>query len=318
MGLSLLNTSLNNRCLCLRYHVPAERFVPIVSPDDGYDGHYDRCDDAYSSRKEAAALYSRASAIVDAMPSSAAALSRAYATATLRPSNRCCTGPLYSGGGSGGVGGSGGGGSGGCGYQYGTVGRSRSPRDLSPSGLVRQQAVHLSSTGSPPKGPSNNNNNNNNSGNNNINNNNNACLLQYDVHSANTLPRCSSANVVCAGQNHYDEPVVTGYGGSHAAARRISSSCIRESTALACCSTAAYSGYATLSGVKSAAAATSTASATATSTPSAVAAAVAAAAAAAATTSTPSTTTHSSGSGSGGGNNNNAHCPPAQPNNASW
>lgn len=236
------------------------------------------------------------------MPSSAAALSRAYATATLRPSNRCCTGPLYSGGGSGGVGGSSGGG--GCGgYQYGTVGRSRSPRDLSPSGLVRQQAAHLSSTGSSPKGPSNNNNN--------------ACLqVQYDPHSAaSTLPRCSSANVVCAGQNGYDEPATTGYSGSHAATRRISSSCIRESSALACCSTAAYSGHAALSGVKSAAAATSAAS----STPSAVAASVAAAAAAA--TSTPSSSAQTcGGSGSGGGNNNNnnAHCPPTQPNNASW
>lgn len=251
------------------------------------------------------------------MPSSAAALSRAYATATLRPSNRCCTGPLYSGGGSGGVGVSGGsgGGGGGCGYQYGTVGRSRSPRDLSPSALVRQRVTHLSSTGSPPKGPPNNNN----GGNNINNNNNNACLVQYDAHSA-TLPRCSSANVVCTGQNSYDEPAATNYGGSHAATRRISSSCIRESSALACCSTAAYSGHAALSGVKSAAAATSTTSTTATSTPSAVAAAVAAAAAA---TSTPSTTTQASGSGSGGGNNNNnnnnnAHCPPAQPNNASW
>lgn len=245
---------------------------------------------------------------MDAMPSSAAALSRAYATATLRPSNRCCTGPLYSGGSSGGVGGSsgGGGGGGGCGgYQYGTVGRSRSPRDLSPSGLVRQQAAHLSSTGSPPKGPSNNNNN--------------ACLqVQYDAHSvASTLPRCSSANVVCAGQNGYDEPAATGYSGSHAATRRISSSCIRESSALACCSTAAYSGHAALSGVKSAAAATSAAS----STPSAVAASVAAAAAAAATSTPSSSAQICGGSGNGGGNNNNnnnAHCPPTQPNNASW
>jgi len=250
---------------------------------------------------------------VDAMPSSAAALSRAYATATLRPSNRCCTGPLYSSGGSGGVGSSGGGGSG-CDYQYGTVSRSRSPRDLSPSGLVRQQATHLSSTGSSPKGSTNTNNNN--SGGNNIHNNNSACLVQYDAHSA-TLPRCSSANVVCAGQNGYDEPAATNYGGTHAATRRISSSCIRESSALACCSTAAYSGHAALSGVKSAAAATSTAATTATSSSSAVAAAVAAAAAA---TSTPSTAAQASGSGSGGGNNNNnnAHCPPAQPNNASW
>ncbi|XP_050058625.1 inactive rhomboid protein 1 isoform X1 [Aphis gossypii] len=301
---SYTTTAKRNESAYSRYHIPAERFVPIVSPDDGYDGHYDRCDDAaYSSRKEAAALYSRASAIVDAMPSSAAALSRAYATATLRPSNRCCTGPLYSGGSSGGVGGSSGGGGGGCGgYQYGTVGRSRSPRDLSPSGLVRQQAAHLSSTGSPPKGPSNNNNNNN------------ACLqVQYDAHSvASTLPRCSSANVVCAGQNGYDEPAATGYSGSHAATRRISSSCIRESSALACCSTAAYSGHAALSGVKSAAAATSAAS----STPSAVAASVAAAAATA--TSTPSSSAQICGGSGSGNNNNNAHCPPTQPNNASW
>lgn len=270
-----------------RYHVPAERFVPIVSPDDGYDGHYDRCDDAYSSRKEAAALYSRASAIVDAMPSSAAALSRAYATATMRPSNRCCTGPMYSGGGSSG--------GGGCGYQqYGTVGRSRSrsPRDPSPSGMVRPQAAHLSSTGSPPKGqqlppPSNGNA---------------QCLLQYDSHAASTLPRCGSASVIWAGQNQYgggghDEPSSTGYGGGHPVSRRISSSCIRESTALACCSTAAYSGH----GVKNGGAPATLAS-VATS---------------AATTPPVAATGHTSSNGSYI-SGQSAHCPPAQPNNASW
>lgn len=284
-----------------RYHIPAERFVPIVSPDDGYDGHYDRCDDAYSSRKEAAALYSRASAIVDAMPSSAAALSRAYATTTMRPSNRCCTSPLYSGG----SGGSGGGGGSGCGYQYGTVSRSRSPRDLSPSGLVRQQAAHLSSTGSPSKVPSNNNN---------------MCLLQYDSHAANTLPRCGSANVICSGPSHYggsnghDEQTAAGYGGGHAAQRRISSSCIRESTALVCCSTADYSGHAILAGIKNAAVATTlstmaTAAAVTTTTTSSTASATV-------TANTPSGTAHISGNNYTFGQN--AHCPPAQPNNASW
>lgn len=290
-----------------RYHIPAERFVPIVSPDDGYDGHYDRCDDAYSSRKEAAALYSRASAIVDAMPSSAAALSRAYATATMRPSNRCCTGPLYSGGSGGGGGSSSGGGSG-CGYQYGTVSRSRSPRDLSPSGLVRQQAAHLSSTGSPPKGPSNNNNN--------------MCLLQYDSHAANTLPRCGSANVICSGQNQYggggnghDEQPAVGYSGGHVAQRRISSSCIRESTALVCCSTAAYSGHAILAGIKNTAAATTSSTMVAASV-AATTTTISSTASATIAVATPSVTVNTSGNNYSSGQN--AHCPPAQPNNATW
>lgn len=214
------------------------------------------------------------------MPSPADAQSRTYAAATMRSSNRCCTGPQYSGGN-------------GCGYQYGTVGRPRSPRDLSPSGLVRQQAAHLSSTGSPPKGSSNN-----------------MCLLQYDSNPANTLPRCGSANVICAGQNHYgtggghDEQLATGYSGGHAAPRRISSSCIRESTALVCCPSAPYSNHAGLGGIKNTAATTSSAASTTTS----VAVAPAATPLAANLTS---------------GNNNysssqNAHCPPAQLNNVSW
>lgn len=215
------------------------------------------------------------------MPSPADAQSRTYAAATMRSSNRCCTGPQYSGGS-------------GCGYQYGTAGRPRSPRDLSPSGLVRQQAAHLSSTGSPPKGSSNNN----------------MCLLQYDSHPANTLPRCGSANVICAGQNHYgtggvhDEPLATGYSGSHVAPRRISSSCIRESTALACCSSAAYSNYAALGGIKN--------TATTTSSTASTTASVAGASAA-----TPLATTHTSGN-SNYSSGQNAHCPPVQLNNVSW
>ncbi|XP_050541106.1 inactive rhomboid protein 2-like isoform X1 [Daktulosphaira vitifoliae] len=204
-----------NESIYARYQ-PTERFVPIVSPDDGYDGHYDRCDDVYGTRKDTSA-YTRASSIVDALQPSSAALSRAYATATMRSSNRCCTGSVYSSGIA----------SVGCGYQYANS-RARSPRDLSPTGLVQHQTGHMSSStgSSPPKGP----------------NSNNLCLLQYDSHTA-TLPRCGSANIICSGPSHFDA-----YGNT--APRRISTSCIRESTALACCSSTAYPSQAVMSNVK--------------------------------------------------------------------
>lgn len=210
-----------------RYPPPAERFVPIVSPDDGYDGHYDRCDDAYVGNRKDASAYARASSIVDTLQPSSAALSRAYATATMRPSNRCCAGSVYSSGGGGVT-------SIGCGgYQYAT-GRTRSPRDLSPTGLVRHQTGHLSSStgSSPPKGP----------------NSNSMCLLQYDSHTA-TLPRCGSANIICSGPSHFDghRDEMPAYGNT--APRRISTSCIRESAALACCPSTAgsYSGQTVVS-----------------------------------------------------------------------
>ncbi|XP_050422182.1 inactive rhomboid protein 1 isoform X2 [Adelges cooleyi] len=236
-----------------RYPPVAERFVPIVSPDDGYDGHYDRCDDAYATTRKDAALYSRATAIVDSLQPSAAALSRAYATATLRPSNRCCTAAssVYSGGG-------GSGSSVGCSYQYGGS-RSRSPRDLSPNALVRPQAgqVTSSSTGSsPPKGLTTNSSNGSGSGGGGGNG---MCLVQYDGHTA-TLPRCGSANVInCSGPTHYDghRDDMPAYGTN--ASRRISSSCIRENTGtLECYSTPIYSNQAMLAATKNASAVTNT------------------------------------------------------------